>query len=134
MAYPTAVNSQITDDVVNPQITDATAVNPQITDAIDIANLKAIGEQPAMLSNLAFSNLVNNVNLAQQNAVANQQAMNQLGVSVLGKAVNLITTLGPLEAASATHVLTGNTVAQDIADLKAAVQAFSPAGAGNSKS
>jgi len=32
-AFPTAVNSQITDDVVNPQITDA-VVNPQITDEV----------------------------------------------------------------------------------------------------
>jgi hypothetical protein len=126
MAYPTAVNSQITDTetdtAVNSQITDSNTVNPMITDAVATSNVTSIASQPAMLSNLAFANLVQNVNLSQQNAVSNQQAMNQLGITVTGKVVNLIANLSPLEAASATHVLTGNTVAEDIADLRAALE------------
>lgn len=91
---------------------------------IGITNLKSVGEQPAMLSNLAYSNTITNTNLSQQNAVANQQAMNELGISIVGKTVNTVANLGPLEARSAVDVLTNNELAQTIADLKATLQAF----------
>jgi hypothetical protein len=91
---------------------------------IGITNLKSVGEQPAMLSNLAYSNTVANTNLSQQNAVANQQAMNELGISIVGKTVNNIANLGPLEARSAVDILSNNELAQTIADLKATTQAF----------
>lgn len=91
---------------------------------IGITNLKSVGEQPAMLSNLAYSNTITNTNLSQQNAVSNQQAMNELGISIVGKTVNTVANLGPLEARSAVDVLTNNELAQTIADLKATLQAF----------
>lgn len=92
---------------------------------IGVTNLKSVGEQPAMLSNLAYSNTVQTTNLSHQNAVSNQQAMNELGISIVGKTVNKISNLGPLEARSAVDVLTNNELAQTITDLKATVQAFS---------
>lgn len=92
--------------------------------AVATGNLKAISEQPAMLSNLAYSNAVSTNNLGQQNAVSNQQAGNQLGVPLVAKAVNTISNLGPMAARSAVDVLTNNELAQTIADLKAAVDAF----------
>lgn len=91
---------------------------------IGITNLKSVGEQPAMLSNLAYSNTIANTNLSQQNAVANQQAMNELGISIVGKTVNKVSDLGPLEARSAVDVLTNNEVAQTLMDIKGALQAF----------
>ncbi|MBN2069311.1 MAG: RebB family R body protein [Opitutales bacterium] len=91
---------------------------------IGVSNLKSVAEQPAMLSNLSFSNTVANTNLSQQNAVANQQAMNELGVSILGKTVNKVSDLGPLEARSAVDILTNNELAQDMASLKASIQMF----------
>jgi hypothetical protein len=91
---------------------------------VSIASVLSIAEQPAMLSKLVFSNLVANTNLAQQNAVANQQAMNELAVSVLGKVVNKVVELGPLEARSAVDILTNDELATTLADLKAALQAF----------
>ncbi|HVY69910.1 MAG TPA: RebB family R body protein [Verrucomicrobiae bacterium] len=102
--------------------------NNQLPDSViqslAITNLKSVGEQPAMLSNLAYSNTIANTNLSQQNAVANQQAMNELAIAVVGKIVNSLTNLGPLEARSAVDVLTNNELAQTIADLKATLQAF----------
>jgi hypothetical protein len=83
-----------------------------VVTAVAIANLKAISEQPAMLSNLAYSNLVASTNLSQQNAVANQQAMNELGISIVAKATNTISNLGPLEARSAIDVLDSGEPAQ----------------------
>ena len=98
-----------------------TDLDPGIIEAVAIGNLKSISEQPAMLSNLAYSNTVVNTNLSMQNAVSNQQSLNELGIAVLGKTVNLVTTLGPLEARSADEILTGNFVAEMIIDLKAAI-------------
>ncbi|HYP26388.1 MAG TPA: R body protein [Blastocatellia bacterium] len=91
-----------------------------------IHNVKSVSEQTALLSNLAYSNLITNVNLAQQNAVSHQQAMNQLQITVTAKVVNLIANLSPLEAAAAVKVDTGNDVAEMIAELKAALASFSP--------
>jgi hypothetical protein len=92
----------------------------QTETALVIANVKSVAEQPAMLSNLMFSNLVNNTNLGQQNTLANQQAMNQVGRSVVGKVVNAVLNLGPLEAMSSLQLLTGNSVAEEKLDLAAA--------------
>ncbi len=96
-------------------------------EAVAIGNLKAISEQPAMLSNLAYANTVMNTNLSQQNAVANQQAMNELGIAVTGKAVNIVSNLGPFKANSAADVLSNNELAQTIADLKARLSGFGSA-------
>lgn len=105
------------DSSLNPSIAETATV-------IGIANLKSIAEQPAMLSNLAYSNIVANTNLSQQNAVANQQAMNELGISIVGKTVNKVSDLGPLEARSAVDVLTDNALADEIASLRSVIQAF----------
>jgi hypothetical protein len=98
-----------------------------IRESIAVGNVKSVAEQPAMLSNLAYANLVSNINLAQQNAVSNQQAMNQLAIAVTGKIVNMLANLSPLEAASATELFTGDDLASQIADLKAAEQSPAPA-------
>lgn len=109
---------------------DTSSLPNEIVESIAIGNAKAIGEQPAMLSNLAYANTVANTNLSQQNAVANQQAMNELGIAVTGKAVNIVANLGPLEARSATEILTNNELAQTIADLKATLSSFGNAADG----
>jgi hypothetical protein len=93
-----------------------------VVEAVAIGNLKSISEQPAMLSNLAFSNTITNTNLSAQNAVANQQAINELGVSILGKTVNVVSNIGPLESKSAQEILTGNTMGELISNLKAATE------------
>jgi hypothetical protein len=77
------------------------ALPEDVVNTIAIANVKAIAEQPAMLSNLAYSNMVFNTNQSQQNAVANQQAMNELCVSILARLANTLKNQGlpdPLSA------------------------------------
>lgn len=100
------------------------ALNEEVVSAVATDNRKAIAEQTAMLSNLIFSNTIANTNLSQQNAVANQQAMNELGVAIVAKATNTVIPLGPLEARSAVDVLTNDQLAQSITDFKAAIAAF----------
>jgi len=99
-------------------------LDEQVVTAVATGNLKAISEQPAMLSNLAYSNVLSTNNLGQQNAVSNQQAGNQLAVPLVAKATNTIANLGPMASRSAVDVLTNDELAQTIADLKSAVQAF----------
>jgi hypothetical protein len=107
--------------------TDSTASLPDdIRESIAIGNVKSVAEQPSMLSNLAYANLINNVNLSQQNAVANQQAMNQILLTVTGKIVNLLANLSPMEAVAVVKMDTGNDIAQQLADLKATLESFSP--------
>jgi hypothetical protein len=101
-----------------------TSFEKNIIEGVANGNLKSIAEQPAMLSKLVYSNTVANANLAAQNAVANQQAMNELGVAVTGKLVTLVQNLEPLESKSATEIFTADVVAQQIVDLKAALEAF----------
>jgi hypothetical protein len=98
-----------------------------IRESIAIGNVKSVAEQSSMLSNLAYANLISNVNLAQQNAVSNQQAMNQLGLTVTGKVVNLVANLSPMEAVAVVKMDTGNDIAQQLSDIKGTLASFAPA-------
>lgn len=90
-----------------------------VIQSVAIGNLKAIAEQPAMISNLAFGNLVANTNLSQQNAVAYQQAMNELGMAVVGRVAGTVSNLSPLESRASVDVLTQNNLAELVTSLKA---------------
>ncbi|WYL96840.1 MAG: hypothetical protein HEQ35_26325 [Gloeotrichia echinulata IR180] len=96
------------------------ALPNDIRESIAIANAKSVAEQPAMLSNLNFANLMTNHNLSQQNALTNQQAMYQLAITAIAKAVNKVSDLSPTEGLAIAKLDTSNDVAQQIADLKAA--------------
>ena len=47
----------------------------QIVESIAISNAKSIGEQPAILSNLALANQILNNNMQQQMMLSQQQAI-----------------------------------------------------------
>jgi hypothetical protein len=102
----------------------SSALPDDIRESIAIGNVKSVAEQSSMLSNLAYANLISNVNLSQQNAVSNQQAMNQLGLTVTGKIVNLVANLSPLEAVAVVKMDTGNDIAEQMADLSATLKSF----------
>lgn len=104
---------------------DPTSTTPDdARESVATGNAQSVAQQPAMLSNLAYANLIANVNLSQQNAVSNQQAMNQLAVTVTGKAVNLVANLSPMEAMAVVKLDTGNDIAQQLADLKGTLATF----------
>ena len=95
-----------------------------ILESIALGSLLGITGQPSSLSNLAYSNTIINTNLTQQNTVNNQQAMNQVGKSVLGTAVNLVADVSPMEAVAIIKMDTGNDVAQQLIDLKGVLAGF----------
>lgn len=83
-----------------------------------------MSEQPSMLSNLAYSNILSSNDLSAKSLVSNQNAQNKLRLSILSKAVNQIQNSQPLQARSAMDMLTNNELAQTVADLKAIATAF----------
>lgn len=66
----------------------------EIVQAIAISNAKSIGEQPAILANLALSNQVLNNNLQQQMAISQQTATNQVILATMSKCVSMISDSG----------------------------------------
>ncbi|MBX3660671.1 MAG: R body protein [Ramlibacter sp.] len=66
------------------------ALPADVVQAIAISNAQSIGEQPAILANMALANQVLNNNLQQQMLISQQQAMNQLAMATLAKAVSMI--------------------------------------------
>src|ERR1043166_523787 len=109
MASPRAFDSTVNVTPGTPPPPVPPLVNPSLSETnqvLDITSLNANGGAAARFTNLTHANIVANTNLSAQNAVANQQAHAQLAVSVLGKAVNNVQNLGPLEARASVDVLT----------------------------
>ena len=74
---------------------------------------------PAALLNLELSNAVANNSMAAQNAVTNQRAISQVGLTAVGKAVQMVSTLTPMQSRTAQEILTGNVVAEQTASESA---------------
>jgi len=68
----------------------ADSLPADIVQSIAISNAKSIGEQPAILANMALANQILNNNLQQQMFISNQQAMNQIVMATMAKCVTLI--------------------------------------------
>lgn len=61
-----------------------------IVQSIAISNAKSIGEQPAILANLALAQQIFNQNMQQQISMGQQQAMNQVQMAAAAKCVSII--------------------------------------------
>ena len=86
-----------------------------LIEAIASSTAISVGEQPAILANLALANQIANTNLAQQNAISNQQAMFQLELTIVSKCVELIANISPASA----------TAAQQLAAFQKVMEMFS---------
>lgn len=75
-------------DETKPQDTKPSYDNlpKDIVDAVSMS----IGEQPAILANLALADQIFNANLAQQNAIINQQVIFQIELAALAKCVQVL--------------------------------------------
>ena len=79
----------------------ADQIPQDLVSAIASSTAMSVGEQPAILANLALANLIANTNLAQQNAISNQQAMFHLQLTIVSKCVELIANISPASAGAA---------------------------------
>lgn len=71
----------------------ASALPDDVRESISVANVKAVGDQPAILANLALAN-----------AVSHQQQVNSLAMTVLGKVCESIVATQPAEGVVDTAV------------------------------
>ncbi len=65
-----------------------TAVNSQITDAVTQANLKVLGDAPAQAMGSLFQAVAHAASLAAQNATSNQQNGQSIAAAVTTRCVN----------------------------------------------
>ncbi len=72
----------------------ADSLPAEIVQAIAISNAKSIGEQPAVLANLALAQQIFNQNMQQQIALSQQQAMNQVQMAAAAKCITMIEQVG----------------------------------------
>jgi hypothetical protein len=73
----------------------ASALPDDVRESLSVANVKAVGEQPAVLANIALAN-----------AVSHQQQVNSLAMTVLGKVCESIIATQPAEGVVDTAVAT----------------------------
>lgn len=64
-----------------------TAVNSQITDAVSQSNVKVLAEAPAMALSTVYQTLAQAAGLAAQNAATNQQNAQQVAQAALTRCV-----------------------------------------------
>ncbi|AKJ00545.1 killing trait domain-containing protein [Archangium gephyra] len=79
-----------------------TAVNDQITDSVTQANVKVLGDSPAMSLSHIYQTMAQSTGLSFQNAAAAQQQMNMSSQAATVQGVNLLYTLDTAEDSVAT--------------------------------
>jgi Killing trait len=67
-----------------------TAVNSQITDAVTQANVKVLGDAPAMAVGVLYQTVTASLGLAAQNAVTAQQNMHSISMATTSACVAAI--------------------------------------------
>ena len=76
------------------------AIDQGVLDSVATVNTKNLGDSPAFYTGLAMGN-----------AVAHQQAMQQVQVAAVGSIVKALTEVDPTEAAAVNKEMTGNDIA-----------------------
>ena len=72
-----------------------TAVNDQVTDAVTQANVKVLGDAPATAMGALYQTVAQVTGAAAENAVAHQQNSNSVALAVATRCVNALVG-GPL--------------------------------------
>lgn len=95
-------------------------ISNDLIEAIADSTAISVGEQPAILSNLALANLIANTNLAQQNAISNQQAMFQLEMTIVSKCVEVIANINPSNSQAAQQLAAMQQLMETLKSMQAA--------------
>lgn len=86
------------------------ALSPEIVESVANTNLKNLGEAPAFHAAISMGN-----------AVAHQQAMQQIQLAAVGSIVKSLTEVDPTEAVAVLKATSGNEVASQLSALLAAL-------------
>lgn len=101
-----------------------TAVNDQITDSITQSNVKVIGEAPAFAMGSIYQSLAHSTGILFENAVAAQQQQNTLAQAAANQGVMQIYSVDTVAAAGATEKVAQTGVADNLTSLLTVLNAF----------
>ncbi len=115
-----------------------TAVNDQITDAVTQANVKVVGDAPAMAMGAIYQSLAHATGILFENAVSAQQNAAMLAQAATNMGVMQLYSLGTAATAAALARLQQSDVPDNMLSLLAALRATqapaAPDGAGSEQS
>ncbi|MCW0422155.1 RebB family R body protein [Xanthomonas sacchari] len=101
-----------------------TAVNDQITDAVTQSNVKVIGEAPAFAMASIYQSMAHSTGILFGNAVSAQQQQNTLAQAVANQGVMQIYSLDTTAAAGATEKVAQTGVSDNLTSLLTVLNAF----------
>lgn len=106
--------------------TDAfpTAVNSQITDAVTQTNAKVLADAPAIAMGLIYQNLAHATGILFENAVSAQQQQNTLAQAAANQGVMQIYSLDTTAAAGASGKVAQTGIADNLTALYSVLQQF----------
>jgi hypothetical protein len=104
-------------------MTTPTAVNGQITDAVTQANVKVLGDAPALALGHIYQTMAHSTGLAFQNAVTAQQQLNMAAQAATVQGVSLLYTLPTAADGVATSKVGMSDLPTALASLGAALKA-----------
>lgn len=101
-----------------------TAVNDQITDSITQSNVKVIGEAPAFAMGSIYQSLAHSTGILFENAVAAQQQQNVLAQAAANQGVMQIYSIDTVAAAGATEKIAQTGLTDNLTSLLTVLNAF----------
>ncbi|MDH5824828.1 RebB family R body protein [Luteimonas sp. RD2P54] len=101
-----------------------TAVNDQVTDAVTQSNVKVIGESPAFAMGSIYQSMAHSTGILFENAVAAQQQQNTLALAAANQGVMQIYSLDTTSAAGATEKVAQTGVADNLTSLLTVLDSF----------
>ena len=101
-----------------------TAVNNQITDAVTQTNVKVIGEAPAMAMGTIYQSMAQSNGILFANAVAAQQQQNTLAQAATNQGVMQIYSLDTTASAADVEKVAQAGVADNLTSLLTVLKAF----------
>lgn len=104
-----------------------TAVNDQITDSVTQSNIKVIGEAPAFAMGSIYQSMAHSTSILYQNAVAAQQQQNTLAQAAANQGVMQIYSIDTTASVGAIDNIGQTGVADNLTSLLTVLNAFSAA-------
>ena len=101
-----------------------TALNSQITDAVTQANVKILGDAPALSLGNLYQMVSQSLGLAAQNAVMAQQQSNIIHQASTTQGVNLIYAVDTAAVGDASEKISRADVPADLADILGTLKAL----------
>ncbi|MGO1119702.1 RebB family R body protein [Rhodovibrionaceae bacterium A322] len=104
-----------------------TAVNDQITDSVTQANVKVLGDAPAMSMGSIYQSLAHSTGILYENAVSSQQQLQIAAQAATNQGVIQIYSVDTMAGAVATGKISQSDVPDNMLSLMSALKASGPA-------